>query len=123
MQDRVWGTSRQCGGSFAKQVAGNVDKREAPTLLCERLEIRLDENLDRLFAGINLNTNRCVAKVHLVTVVRSLLELWYGALLSRFKGSAATSGTIRQWVILNLAASRTTGARRGLFKNAADDRG
>jgi hypothetical protein len=62
----VCGTSRHCGGGFAKQVAGNVEKREAPTLLRERLEIRLDENLDGLFAGINLDTNRRVAKVDLV---------------------------------------------------------
>jgi hypothetical protein len=47
-------------------VAGNVEKREAPTLLWERLEIRLDETLDSLFAGINLDTNRRVAKFNLV---------------------------------------------------------
>ena len=50
--------SRRCGGSFAKQVAGNVEKGKAPTLLRERFEIRLDENLDGLFTGINLDTNR-----------------------------------------------------------------
>ena len=66
MQDGVRGTSSRCGGGFAKQVAGNVDKGEAPTFLRERLEIRLDENLDGLFAGINLDTNRRVAKVDLV---------------------------------------------------------
>jgi hypothetical protein len=44
MQDGVRGTSRRCGGSFAKQVAGNVEKREAPTFLRERLEIRLEKN-------------------------------------------------------------------------------
>jgi hypothetical protein len=66
MQDRVRGTSRRCGGGFAEQVAGNVEKCEAPTLLWEILGIRLDENLDGLFAGINLDTNRRVAKVHLV---------------------------------------------------------
>src|ERR1700736_1028914 len=32
----------------------------------ERLEIRLDKNLNRLFAGINRDTNRRIAKVHLV---------------------------------------------------------
>jgi hypothetical protein len=37
---------------------------EAPTLLRERLEIRLDENLNGLL--INLDTNRRVAKVNLV---------------------------------------------------------
>jgi hypothetical protein len=67
MQDRVWGTSRRCGGSFAKQVAGNVEKGETATLLGERLKIRLDENLDGLFAGINLDTNGRVAEIDLVS--------------------------------------------------------
>jgi len=66
MQDGLFATPHRYGGGFAKQVAGNVDKREAPTLLGERLKIRLDENLHGLFAGINLDTNRCVAKVDLV---------------------------------------------------------
>jgi hypothetical protein len=66
MQDGVRGTSSRCGGGFAKQVAGNVEKGEAPTLLWERLEIHLDEDLDTLFAGINLDTNGCVGKVDLV---------------------------------------------------------
>ena len=60
------GTSRRCGGGFAKQVAGNVEKGEAPTFLRELFEIRLDENLDGLFAGINLDTNRRVAEIDLV---------------------------------------------------------
>jgi PPK2 family polyphosphate:nucleotide phosphotransferase len=65
-------TSRCCGGGFAEQVAGNVKKGEAPTILRERLEIRLDENLDGLFAVINLDTNWRVAKVNLVAAsVRS----------------------------------------------------
>jgi hypothetical protein len=58
----VRGTSRPCGGSFAKQMAGNVDKSEAPTLLRERVEIRLDENLDGPFAGINLDAKGRIAK-------------------------------------------------------------
>ena len=66
MQDGVRGTSRRCGGGFAKQVAGDVEKGEAPTLLRERLEIRLDKNLDGLFAGINLDMYGRVAKVDLV---------------------------------------------------------
>jgi hypothetical protein len=66
MQDGVRGTSSRCGGGFAEQVAGNVDKSKAPTFLRERLEIRLDENLDGLFAGINLDTNRRVAEIDLV---------------------------------------------------------
>jgi hypothetical protein len=67
MQDRVWGTSRRCGGSFAKQVAGNVEKRETPTLFRHRIEIRRDENLDGLFAGINLDTNGHVTEIDLVS--------------------------------------------------------
>jgi hypothetical protein len=63
---RICGTSRRCGGSFAEQVPRNVEKCEAPTLLWERLKIRPDENLDGLFAGINLDTNRRVAKLNLV---------------------------------------------------------
>jgi len=66
MQDGVRGTSRRCGGSFAEQVAGNVDKGKAPPLLREHLEIRLDENLDGLFARINLDTNGRVAEIDLV---------------------------------------------------------
>ena len=57
---------RRCGGGFAEQVAGNIEKGKAPTLLWERLEIRLDENLDGLFARINLDTNRGAAKIDLV---------------------------------------------------------
>jgi hypothetical protein len=63
---RLCGTSRCCAGSFAKLVAGNVENGEAPSLLWKRLEIGLDKNLDRLFAGINLDTNRRIAKVNLV---------------------------------------------------------
>ena len=63
---RIRGTSRRCGGGLAEQVAGNVEDGEAPSLLRERIEIRLDENLDGLFAGINLDTNRRVAKLNLV---------------------------------------------------------
>ena len=66
MQDGARATSRRCRGGFAEQVAGNVEKREAPLLLRHHLEIRLDENLDGLFAGINLDTNGRVAKVDLV---------------------------------------------------------
>jgi hypothetical protein len=47
-------------------MAGNVENREVPTFFRHRIEIRLDENLDGLFAGINLDTNRRVAKVDLV---------------------------------------------------------
>ena len=66
MQTRIRGTSRRCGGGFAEQVAGNVEDGEAPSLLRERVEIRLDENLDGLFARINLDTNGRVAEIDLV---------------------------------------------------------
>jgi len=48
-------------------VPENVEKGETATLLRERLEIRLDENLDGFFAGINLDTNRRVAEIDLVS--------------------------------------------------------
>jgi len=54
--------SRPCGGRFGEQVAGNVDKGEAPTLLRERLEIRFDQNLHGLLARIDLDTNGRVAE-------------------------------------------------------------
>jgi hypothetical protein len=66
MKDGFRETSRCCGGSFAKQVVGNVENGEAPTLLRERLEIRLDGNLDGLFTGMYLDANRRVAKINLV---------------------------------------------------------
>ena len=62
---RVRGPRRR-GNGFAEQVAGNIQKGETPTLLRERLEARFDENLDGLFARINLDTNRRVAKVDLM---------------------------------------------------------
>ena len=71
---RIVGPSRRCGGGFAEQVAGNVEKREAPAFLRTRLEIRLDENLHGLFAGINLDTNGRVRRNRPRVVVRSLLE-------------------------------------------------
>src|SRR5436305_14128694 len=57
----VRGTSGRCRGGFAEQVAGNVEKGEAPTLLRHRLEIRLDKNLNGVLAGIYLHTNGRVA--------------------------------------------------------------
>jgi hypothetical protein len=42
------GASRSRPRSFTKQVAGNVDYREAPPLFRMRLKIRLDEYFDRL---------------------------------------------------------------------------
>ena len=62
----ICASSRRCGGGFAEQVAGNVEKREAPTFFRHRIEIRLDENLDGLFAGVDLDTDGSVAEVNLV---------------------------------------------------------
>ena len=45
-------------------MAGNIEKGEASTPLGERLKIRLDENLDVLFAGMDLDTDSLVAKVN-----------------------------------------------------------
>jgi hypothetical protein len=98
MQDRAWGTSRRCGGSFAKQVAGNVEKRETATLLEERLEIRLDENLDGLFAGINLDTNRRVAEIDLVasSVCSSNYGVGHWVWLSEINGELSVMKLNRQ---------------------------
>jgi len=60
------GTSRRCGGSFAKQVAGNVDKDKASLLLREHLKICFDENFDGPLVRKNLDTNGGVAKVNFV---------------------------------------------------------
>src|SRR5215472_10731051 len=60
------GTARCGTGGFAKLVTGNVENGKAPPPFWEGLEISLDKNLDRLFAGVNLNTNRPIAKVYLV---------------------------------------------------------
>jgi hypothetical protein len=92
MQDGVRSTSRRCSGSFAKQVAGNVDKSETATLLRERVEIRLDENLDGLFAGINLNTNRRVAEIDLVASSVAPRMMAWGIIVSLLLG---VSGDIR----------------------------
>jgi hypothetical protein len=60
-------------------VAGNVEKREAPTFFRHRIEIRLDENLDSLVAGINLDTNGRIAKFNLVAspVFSSNDSVWH----------------------------------------------
>ena len=60
------GTSRCYGGGFAKPVARNVENGKAPTFLRERFEIRLNENFDGLFAGVDLDTDGFVTKVDLV---------------------------------------------------------
>jgi hypothetical protein len=47
-------------------MSGNVENGEASTLLRKRLEVRFDENLDGLFAGVDLDTDGSVAEVNLV---------------------------------------------------------
>ena len=54
-------------------MAGNIEKGEASTPLGERLKIRLDENLDVLFAGMDLDTDSLVAKVQETQSRTSLL--------------------------------------------------
>ena len=49
-------------------MAGDVENSEASTFFREGLEVRLDENLDGLFARINLDTNGRVAKVDKVRI-------------------------------------------------------
>jgi hypothetical protein len=80
MQDGVRGTSSRCGGGFAKQVAGNVEKGEAPTLLRERFEIRLDENLRRSLHWHESRHEPACRQIQPRGVARFLLELWRGAL-------------------------------------------
>ena len=72
-------------------MAGNVEKGEAPTFLREHLGIRFDENLDGLFAGINLDTNGRVAEIDLVASSVFSSNRWRAALSSRFTGLAANS--------------------------------
>jgi hypothetical protein len=62
----IRGTSRRYSGGFAKKAAGYVEKDEVPTLLQDRLEIRLDKNFDGFLAQINLGTNGRVAEIDLV---------------------------------------------------------
>jgi hypothetical protein len=61
------GASSSRPRSFTKQVAGNADYREAPPLFRMRLKIRLDEYFDRLFARVDFNANRRIAKIHFVS--------------------------------------------------------
>jgi hypothetical protein len=102
-------------------MAGNIEKGKTATLLREHLGIRLDENLDDLFAGINRNTNRRFAKVDLVSSsVRSSNDgVGHYRLALRDSGKLTDHQVVRPF---ELAASRTTGALIDLFKNAADDR-
>jgi len=63
---RIGGAPGRCGGGLAKQMSGNVENGEASTLLREGFEVRLDENLDGLFAGVDLDTDSLVAEVDFV---------------------------------------------------------
>ena len=45
-------------------MSGDVENGETSTLLGERLKVRLDENFDGLFAGMDLDTDSLVAKVN-----------------------------------------------------------
>jgi hypothetical protein len=64
-------------------VARNVEKCEALTLLWEDVEICLDENLDGLFAGINLDTNGRVTEIDLVASSFSRRMIAWGIVVSR----------------------------------------
>ena len=50
------------------------------------LEIRLDENLDGLFAGMNLDPNRRVTKVNLMASSVSSANNGVGIIVSLFRG-------------------------------------
>lgn len=90
------GTSRRYGGGFAKQVSGDVQKGKAPTLPWEYLEIRLDENLNGLSAGMYFDANRRVAKINLVMLSVVSLNNSMGHYSSRFEAPVATSATINR---------------------------
>jgi hypothetical protein len=59
----VWVT-----GQGGDEEAEAIENGEASTLFREHLEVRLDENLDGLLAGIDLDTNGGVAEVNLVAL-------------------------------------------------------
>jgi hypothetical protein len=66
LSGRFRSTTRRRGGGFAKQVSGNVEQGKTPTFLRVGLRIRFDENLDSLFAGVDLDTNSLFAEVDFV---------------------------------------------------------
>jgi hypothetical protein len=53
--------------SLAEKVAWDVNYCKATSLFRQRLKICLDENLDGLAAGINLDTDRRIAKIDLMS--------------------------------------------------------
>jgi hypothetical protein len=70
----VRGTSGRCGGDLAEQVAGDVEKREAPAFFRHCIEIRLDENLDGLYRWHKSGHERAHRRNRPRVVVRSLVE-------------------------------------------------
>jgi hypothetical protein len=98
---RVRGTWRGCGGGFAEQVTGNVEKGEAPAPLRERLEIRL--NID-LVASSVLSSKDGVRHWGLV-----------------LKGSAATLCRLRLLPTLTGHSGRTRHLQRADFPECPID--
>jgi hypothetical protein len=101
----IWlcNTSGCCAGGFIKQVAVNAANAEAPTLIRERVEIRLDENLYGLFAGMNLDTNRRAAKFNLVA--SPVLSSSDG--VGHYRLALKTTGPIR-WISPSLGQGPAT---------------
>ena len=48
-------------------MARNVENRKAPSLLGQRLKVRLDEDLNRIAADVDFNASGSITKIHLVT--------------------------------------------------------
>jgi hypothetical protein len=60
-------TSRRLAGSFTEEVTWDVENRKPPPFLRVRLEIRLDEDLDGLLAGVYFEADRCIAEIHFMS--------------------------------------------------------
>jgi hypothetical protein len=60
-------TSRRLAGSFTEEVTWDVENRKTPPFLRVRLEIRLDEDLDGLLAGVYFEADRCIAEIHFMS--------------------------------------------------------
>ena len=58
---------RRCTGCFAELVTWNMQKSEAALVLGKGLTVGLDNNLDGVFAGKDLDTDRSIPEVDLVT--------------------------------------------------------
>lgn len=61
------GASRHPTGGLAEEVSGDVDYREASSFFCMRFKIGLHKKLDGLFAGIDFDAYRRIAKIHFVS--------------------------------------------------------